>query len=197
MQKVDLTYLKPLVAHVMQQPYREGEWTVQGFGFLRRYFGPVGDPKRYRLNLWNNWFSVPDVSTIHDHPWHFKSTIVAGVFCNVRYGLDPNGITHHFTTIKTGEGGGMEKSPTHEVGLTPMRPELCAPGDVYRQQASEIHETLFKNGTVTLNERTPVGDGEHARVFWPFGTDWVDAIPRAATKAEVTEAVAHSIRKWF
>lgn len=56
-------------------------------------------------------------------------------------------------------------------------------------------QTLFEDGTVTLNER--IGDTEHARVFWPYGTDWVDAIPRPATREEVSDAVLNSLRRWF
>jgi len=196
--KTDLTYLKPLVSRIMSAPLAKNEWTVQGFGFLRTYFGPPEAPKRFRLNLWNSRFAVPNVSTIHDHPWHFKSVIVAGFFCNVRYRVC-NGLTHHFTTIRTGEGGGMEKSPIMNAALQAQRPELYSPGDMYFQEASEIHETLFVDGSVTLNERTPRadGDGEHARVFWPYGSNWVDALPRAATRDEVAEAVSHSLKEWF
>jgi hypothetical protein len=42
-----------------------------------------------------------------------------------------------------------------------------------------------------------VGDTEQARVFWPYGHEWVDAIPRPATRAEVETAVSNSLRKWF
>lgn len=193
--KHDLTFLRPLVEKIMRTPLAHQTWTVQGFGFLRTYFGPPDAPKRFRLNLWDSRFTVPDVSTIHDHPWDFTSIVVAGVFANQRYAVDPCGQTHHFTTIKTGEGGGLEKADTHEVGLLPKHVELYAPGEVYTQAADEIHETIFKDGTVTLNER--IGDTQHARVFWPFGTDWVDAIPREATRGEVGDAVACSLGKWF
>lgn len=197
----DLTFLKPLVANVLQDDKRA--WTVQGFGFLRTYFGPASAPKMYRLNLWDSHFTVPNVSTIHDHPWDFVSVIVAGEFINQRYDQctrdyskpDPGQFTHAFTTIKTGEGGGLEKSAIRSCVLDPSREEHYLPGDVYGQRANEIHETKFADGSVTLNKR--VGDTEHARVFWPYGTDWVDAIPRAATKDEVTSAVLHSLRRWF
>lgn len=206
--KTDLTFLRPLIISALQDERRE--WTAQGFGFLRTYFGPADAPKRFRLNLWDSSFSVPNVSTIHDHPWHFTSVIVAGQFCNVRYDIDrsisdkfkrgdplPRQATHSFTTIRTGEGGGMEKSPIMPTVLIARRPELYAPGEIYYQAASEIHETLFKDGSITFNERTPLADGDHARVFWPFGTNWVDAIPRPAARDEVANAVSRSLRGWF
>ena len=193
----DLTFLRPLVANTLAAP--STEWTVQGFGFLRTYFGPSFAPKHFRLNLWDHRFTVPNVSTIHDHPWDFKSLIVAGEIINQRYSMAMmrNGeFTHHFTTIKTGEGGGMmEKAEIEACVLNPKREEVYHPGDIYRQKASTIHETIFEDGTVTLNER--VGDTQHARVFWPFGTDWVDARPRPATADEVRYATRYSLSRWF
>jgi hypothetical protein len=198
--QTDLTFLKPLVASVLRDSHRE--WTVQGFGFLRTYFGPADAPKRFRLNLWDHRFTVPNVSTIHDHPWDFTSIVIAGEFANQRYTMkalpvqvEPIKYTHAFTTLKTGVGGGLEKSAFNACVLEPKPEELYRPGDVYHQRADEIHETLFADGTVTLNER--IGDTEHARVFWPWGTHWVDAMPRPATREEVSIATLNSLKRWF
>jgi hypothetical protein len=193
--QTDVTFLRPLVANIIQD-YRR-EWTAQGFGFLRTYFGPADAPKKFRLNLWHSRFTVPNVSTIHDHPWDFTSIIVAGEFSNVRYKMkmaDRNP-THAYTTIKCGIGGGMEKSEFQACVLVEGFPEDYFPGDEYRQRAAEIHETRFVDGSITLNERT--GDTEQARVFWPWGTHWVDAIPRPATPEEVADAVSYSLERWF
>jgi hypothetical protein len=193
----DLHFLRPLVASILREEHRE--WSVQGFGFLRTYFGPADAPKKYRLNLWDKRFKVPNVSTIHDHPWAFRSLIAAGQFANLRYTSHIPGLretpTHTFTTIKTGEGGGLEQSRWCHCALVPKPLEYYKPGDTYEQRADEIHETLYLDGAVTLNERT--GDTEHARVFWDYGTDWVDAMPRPATRAEVSDAVSYSLREWF
>lgn len=195
-------FTKPLVQKLLTD-WEMYDWTVQGFGFLRMYFGPKENKKRYRLNLWDHRFTKPGVSTIHDHPWHFNSCIVAGVFCNQRffietprsnYDLVP---THSFTTIRTGEGGGMEKSPIEICRLIRQTPELYTAGATYHQDAHEVHETLFEDGSVTLNERTPLPDGDHARVFWPVGESWVDAEPRPATEDEVKAAISSSLKRWF
>jgi hypothetical protein len=194
----NLRYLKPLVEQILRNPFNHS-WSVQGFGMLRTYFGPQAEPKRFRLNLWDKRFAVPGVSTIHDHPWHFGSIVIAGMFVNVRYELTEEEYysTHFYTTIKTGEGGGMTKTPTKHCVLVPSAPELYKPGDEYRQNADEIHQTIYSDGTVTLNERARVGDGEHARVFWTAGTDWVDAEPREADAKEVGLAVDTALREWF
>jgi hypothetical protein len=197
----DLTFVKPLVQKILEWPSNH-QWSVQGFGFLRTYFGPCGNEKRFRLNLWDSRFTVPNVSTIHDHPWDFKSLIVAGHFVNRRYRvqhpklteLTDTAPTHSFSTITTGINSTLEKSPIDHCVLEPWDNEYYKPGDTYRQRASEIHETKFMDGAVTLNER--VGDTEHARVFWPYGTDWVDAKPREATPEEVRLATASAL-EWF
>lgn len=191
----DLMFLKPLVARVLQD--NRHQWTVQGFGFLRTYFGPADNPKRFRLNLWDHRFSVKNVSTIHDHPWDLTSLIIAGHMQNQRYVLADYGATpsHSYTTIRTGEGGGLIKDPTRLAYLEPKLREIYDPGESYSQKADEIHETIFDDGTVTLNER--IGDTEHARVFWPYGTEWVDAIPREASRDEVSDAVLGSLRRFF
>lgn len=195
----DLTFLKPLVAAALQDDRRE--WTAQGFGFLRTYFGPADAPKKFRLNLWDHRFTVPNVSTVHDHPWDLRSLIVAGPFINQRFMMPwvtPDIFprpTHTFTTIHTGVGGGIVRDDMKQCVLEPRALEQYYPGDEYTQHADEIHETIFEDGCVTLNER--VGDTERARVFWPYGTEWVDAFPRAATRDEVVSTVAYALRRWF
>lgn len=194
MSLASLTYLKPLVARVLRD--YNTIWSVQGFGMMRTYFGPPDNPKEFRLNLWDSRLAVPGVSTIHDHPWDFESIIVSGAFINQRFHFetDYDRATHVYTTIKTGEGGGMEKSPTKTCILEPSRPELYQPGDIYRQKANEIHETIYVDGCITLNQR--VGDTQHARVFWPTGTQWVDAEPRAATPVERAAAIAQALERF-
>lgn len=210
MRKAEMFFaMRELVRDCLLTPHAR-VWTVQGFGMFRCYFGPADDPKQYRLNLWDSRFKVPGVSTVHDHPWHFNSWIMGGNFTNVRYRLgtidyasvgrpavSAAGWTHHGTTIKTGEGGGPDGSLTFNCYLHRLQPEMYSAGDHYEQNADEIHESFYDDGTVTLNKRTRVGDGEHARVFWPFGQEWVDAKPRRATTAEINDAISLALKKWF
>ena len=188
----DLSLLRPMVREILAHPFQH-DWTVQGFGMLRMYFN---EDKRWRLNLWNRKFAVAGVSTIHDHPWHFQSMIIAGRFTNRKYAPQPDGVYYNFQTIKTGEGGG----PVGEPAQMPLKvlPEAnYLPGMTYSQHHTEIHESLYADGTVTLNRRDRVGTGEHARVFWALGQEWVDAEPRKATPDEVYDATEHSLRSWF
>jgi hypothetical protein len=171
--------LRAAVKHMLEHPYNF-DWTVQGFGMMRAYLpGPVYD-KQFRINIWDGTLAVPNVSVIHDHPWAFKSWIINGRFTNVRY--IPNerlGVAYNYMTIKTGVGGGPS-GPPKVMRLLESAPEAYWTGDTYQQAPTEIHRSVPMDHTVTLNERTRVGDGEHARVFWPYKEQWVDAMPREA-----------------
>ena len=165
--------------------WEDREWSFQGFGMFRTYLDPL---KVWRVNVWDPRTAVPGVSTIHDHPWHFKSWVLAGMFQNVRYAYHPHGDLYSWSVIETGEGGG----PDGESGVMPLLRlpvETYHPRAVYRQHNREIHESMPTAGCVTLNKRERVDDGEHARVFWPHGTEWVDAEPRPATLAEMADTM--------
>lgn len=189
--------LRGAVHAILQHPADMG-WTVQGFGMLRCHFEA---DKTYRLNIWDSKLAVPGVSVIHDHPWNFQSWIINGVFRNIRYlEIDAQSIEcpdrlYDYMTIKTGEGGGARGDP-QSMFLHALPTELYVTGATYEQLASEIHMSDYLDGTVTLNERTRVGDGEHARVFWPHGEKWVDAEPRKATWEEIADACAGALDIW-
>lgn len=166
----------------------EYDWSRQGFGMLRTYFG---EDKKFRLNIWDSRLAVPLCSIIHDHPWHFKSLVLAGDFRNVRYACmrerSEHEATHEWQVIQTGPGGG----PDGERGfctLTAYEPELYGPGSVYHQSSTEVHASHYSDGTITLNDRIRLPDAEHARVFWPVGEKWIDAMP-----ASITYEGAHEI----
>lgn len=166
----------------------DAEWSLQGFGMFRRYLS-----KTERLHVWDSRFSVPGVSTIHDHPWDFESRVLAGTVVNRLYtvkeptvGVRP---THNCQRIKCGVGGCL-------VGDAPVLADLSVRsqwaytwGERYEEKAHEIHESFPSDGTVTLVTRTFKKDAEHANVFFPYGTEWVSAEPRSATSGEIKAAI--------
>ena len=182
--------LRVLVKSVLYN-CRQYDWTVQGFGMLRTY---IDKDKVFRLNVWDQSLKVQGVSTIHDHPWDFMSWIISGVVTNIRYdeGLNAVGKPHDYMLIKTGIGGGPRSSAGF-VRLMPYETEHYIEGDSYTQVANEIHESQFINGTVTLNRRTKRGDGEHARVFWPTGEQWIDAMPYEASESVMNRVISHAL----
>jgi hypothetical protein len=184
-------YMRELVRYLLEnrQSLPAKDWTVQGFGFMRLR---VADS--VRVHIWDARLRQPGVSDIHDHTqWAFTSSVVSGQIINVRYTLDARGQPHHMATLTCGIGGGMHNNkPAELVTLLPGTPELYAPGMSYRQEPDEIHRTHAADGTVTLirQERRQV---DTARVFWPEGGSWGDAIPRQATRDEIDEVGGYAL----
>ena len=198
--------MRSLIRGHLENPFKL-RWTVQGFGMMRCYFE---DYKRFRLNIWDAALAVPGVSTIHDHPWHFTSWVVNGWFHNIRFAALKEGYgllddremfergwrRYTYTTIKTGEGGG-KRGKIDMMWLQAQRVENYGSGSEYRQAADEVHMSTYNNGTVTLNDRTRIGDGAHAKVFWPNGEKWVDAKPREDTGIEISRTCNLALENWL
>lgn len=158
-------------------------WTVQGFGFMR-----LKIDESTRIHIWDARLREAGVSDIHDHTqWAFTSHIISGQIVNVRFEVhDQVGQPYHMATLTCGMGGGIHNDPVKTVSLITRTPELYLPGSSYRQEPDEIHRTMAADGTVTLirQERSKVNT---ARVFWPEGGAWGDAIPRQATPGEIDD----------
>ena len=184
--------LRAVVKTVLMYPHAH-DWSVQGFGMLRCC---LDKEKVYRLNIWDADLAVPHVSLIHDHPWSFTSWIINGEFNNRRYDLSSSKkVTHEWAVIRTGPGGG----PEGDRGLCTLRPrevEMYRTGDTYHQEPAEIHASYYTDGTVTLNERKRLPDGDHARVFWPAGEKWVAAEPRRAMPIEIARVTGKALERW-
>jgi hypothetical protein len=162
------------------------DWTMQGFGFLRLR---VSDTMR--LHVWDSRLRQPGVSDIHDHTqWAFTSHVLSGSLVNIRYQVcEPtcdNAQPHTMAVLNCGIGGGMQDGSSRRVALLAGKPELYLPGSTYHQEPDEVHRTLPADGTVTLIEQKR-REVDTARVFWPVGGEWGDAIPRQATRDEVKD----------
>lgn len=162
------------------------DWTVQGFGFMRLR---VSDSMR--LHIWDSRLREPAVSDIHDHTqWAFTSHVLSGSLVNIRFQIAAEAgedtMPHTQATLNCGIGGGMVDGSMKLVHLKPGRPELYLPGQAYHQEPDEVHRTMPADGTVTLIEqkRSEVGT---ARVFWPVGSGWGNAVPRHATRGEIED----------
>lgn len=178
-------------AYVLDHP-NDFSWTTQGFGMIRTY---LDEDKRFRLNVWDKRLRVSEVSDIHDHPWDFTSWVLVGQLKNQRYvegeQRNPKALPFQHVTITTGEGGGPIAAP-RPAWLVPMEEEIYTVGSGYVQHRLEIHKTEYLDGTVTINDRSPATPEHTARIYWPSGP-WVNAEPRAATKAEIYSAVEQAM----
>ncbi len=193
---MNYAFARAVAEEVLSKPWNR-DWSVQGFGMLRAYFGA---DKRFRLNIWDSHLAVPLCSIIHDHPWAFDSLILAGEFKNQRYRCenrqdrDQWGASHEWQVIQTGPGGGPDGSHGF-CSLFETATELYGPGDTYSQTPTEVHASYYTDGTITLNDRTRLPDGEHARVFWPVGLEWIDAIPHPATMGDIETVTARALAR--
>lgn len=189
----DHTYRETLRAFVLDTLKNRASlpmknWSVQGFGFMRYRVSP-----NVRLHIWDSRLRIPNVSDIHDHAqWSFTSRVMSGQIVNIRL-EEGSGDRYLRGVIKCGVGGGKLPGLPEPCDLHPVqRPEIFGAGEHYHQEADEIHRTYAEDGTVTLitQERK---DTDTARVYWPNGSEWVDAIPRPATAWEVQEIGARAL----
>jgi hypothetical protein len=66
-------------------------WAMQEIGLLGLR---LDDRREYRLHVWDPSSSVGE-PPIHDHPYDFTSTVIAGEMTNTRYEEDPLGPSYH------------------------------------------------------------------------------------------------------
>jgi hypothetical protein len=190
---------KALVKYLLSNP-AGFDWSLQGLGMLRLYLS-----KEARLHIWDSRYTVHNVSSLHTHPWHFVSEVVAGVVRNVRFtevpvnsieyvGAYPVGDVFKTADIKCGFGAYVQNQ--RETRLLSGGVEQYVEGQEYTQLANEIHESFPLDGTVTIVHREFTPDTEMARVFWRTG-EFVSAEPRRATLDEVRAITANALERWF
>lgn len=193
---MDIDIVHQQVKHLMENPLGV-KWQVQGLGMLRTYIN-----KGLRLHIWDSSLRTPGVSPLHTHPWSLYSRIIRGEMWNHRYQeVDQYSSSHPMefnkVTITCGSEACTHGEP-ETVFLEGQHPELYCRGDSYHQKASEIHESLPTDGTVTLIQRFfDQKDEETAQVYWRGRGSWVDAKPRPATEDEVIQVLSRSLNTWF
>lgn len=185
--RFDRAGIRKLLSDLIINPHHN--WQLQGMGMFRLYLA-----KEWRLHVWDNTFKTPNVTMLHNHPWDFESHIVCGRITNVVYQKKENLLpTHDERTIVCGPGGGECEKPATPVSLRLIRSDDYYAGEVYGEKASDIHETIYENGTITLVKRTFKEDTEHALVYPLHGKPWVSAEPRKAEPWEVAQALSTAL----
>lgn len=165
--------------------HEKHQWSLQGFGMLRLYVRDFA-----RIHIWHSQLRYPNVSMIHNHSWDLSSTVVIGRVVNTRYTPSARpevGRLYHTQRRITGYQT-VEIGPVQEQWLEQANAEIYDPGDTYAQKAHEIHRTDAQDGTVTVMERKEDTEGQ-ADIYWPYGSEWGTAKPRAATRDELLVGV--------
>jgi len=194
--------IKPLVKAVLKSP-QALDWTVHGIGLMLTYLD-----KEHRLHVFDKSLRVETVSPIHDHAWHLKSYIVAGILRQRRYDIiceqiEGSSLDKAYTGVEK-----FKQASINTVGIpipTPGPDVLVSVGDLeeyhegqsYHQHNDEIHETIPEDGTTTLIERTFARDIRCARIFWRGEGEWVSAAPRRATPNEIDYITQRALTLWF
>jgi hypothetical protein len=182
-----------LVRKLLESPLTL-DWSLQGFGMLRLYLS-----EEVRVHVWDSRFRIPNVSTIHDHPWDFKSVVLCGQLINLRYAEDalPGLPAEDYkkALIKCGAGACVVNN-AQECKLRELTREHYLPGDSYTQVAEEVHDTQARDGTITIVTRSfRKSNRDYATLY--FKDQWVSAEPRKAKPAEIITIVGNALLKLY
>jgi hypothetical protein len=129
--------VRTILEHAEDHP-----WTMQDIGLLGLR---LDDRREYRLHVWGPNYSVGE-PPVHDHPFDFTSTIIAGEMTNTRYDENPSGVEYHRVRYSPSN---EDARRTDTVSLSGTATSLIA-GDQYSQSAHELHDSRQLPGTVTI-----------------------------------------------
>lgn len=122
---------------------------------------------------------------IHDHRFGFVSMVMTGCLVNVMWdadhGYEP---THEVCTYRPGRGEDTKLEPLGKrVTVFRRYAEVLQPGQSYRVNATELHETFANEPTLTLMEKTHQHDVV-PRVLCRLGQEPDNSFDRHAMMAE-------------
>jgi hypothetical protein len=116
-------------------------WRMQEIGLMSLR---LDDRREYRLHVWDPSYCVGE-PPIHDHPYDFTSTVIAGEMTNTRYEEAPAGDEYVRFRFPT---GAESKRRSDAVRLCSTATKFTV-GHQYHQLVSELHASWQQPGTVT------------------------------------------------
>ncbi|MGO9343636.1 MAG: hypothetical protein ACLP6E_14135 [Acidimicrobiales bacterium] len=180
------TLSKALVLTMLQHA-EDFHWRMQDIGLMGLR---MDDRREYRLHLWDPSYYVGE-PPIHDHPYNFTSTIIAGELTNIRYEEDRAG--DEYVRFRYSPGAEDERR-SDTVRLSSTATTLTE-GNQYRQLARELHASLQQPGTVTAIRCSWV-DAPELTVCVRDEGSWRSGQGRDATREEVKCFTAKAL-EWF
>jgi hypothetical protein len=180
------TLSKALVLTLLQHA-EDFPWRMQDIGLMSLR---IDDRREYRLHVWDPSNCVGE-PPIHDHPYDFTSTIIAGEMTNTRYEEDPAG--NEYVRYLYSPGAEEERqSDTVKLSSTAT---TFTEGNHYLQLAHELHASRQQPGTVTAIRCTWV-DAPMLTVCLRNEDSWPSGLARDATRTEVKDFTAKAL-EWF
>jgi hypothetical protein len=134
--------LSKALVFTMLRYAEEFPWRMQDIGLMALR---LDDQRQYRLHLWDPSCIVGE-PPIHDHPYDFTSTIIAGELTNTRFVEDAAGEEYvRFRYSMPAE----DQRRADTVKLSAVSETLAA-GSTYRHLGPELHASGQQPGTVTV-----------------------------------------------
>ena len=180
------TLSKALVLTMLQHA-EDFPWRMQDIGLMSLR---LDDRREYRLHVWDPSPLIGE-SPIHDHPYDFTSTIIAGQLTNTRYEEDLAG--EDYVCFRYAPGAEGERR-SDDVRLSSTATTF-AEDSQYCQRAHELHASWPQPGTVTAIRCLWVEAPELTVCLRREGS-WCSVQGRDATTEEI-KGFAGKALEWF
>jgi hypothetical protein len=180
------TLSKALVLMLLQHA-EDFPWRMQDIGLMGLR---LDNRREYRLHVWDPSYCFGE-SPIHDHPYDFTSTIIAGELTNIRYEEDSAGDEY----VRFRYRPGSEDERRSDTVRLSSKATALAGGNQYRQLAHELHASLQQPGTVTAIRSVWV-EAPELTVCVRDESSWRSAQGRDATCQEIKSFTAKAL-EWF
>jgi hypothetical protein len=131
-------FVHQILTHAEDYPWRMQE--ELGLLGLR-----LDDCRKYRLHVWEPRDHLGE-PPVHDHPYDFVSTVIAGEITNTRHEESPSGAEYSRVRYLLSDD---RVRRTDTVRLSAASATLRE-GEQYAQLAHELHESRQQPGTVTI-----------------------------------------------
>ncbi len=169
-----------LVRSILEEPAGR-PWVMQELGLLAVW---LDERHEHRLHLWDPAAAIGD-PPIHDHPFDFTSTVIAGEITNTRYEESPSGVEYQRERYSLPDEQGRVVDSVRLAG----RSTRLVAGESYRQAAHELHSGAPTPGTVTIL-RMAFRPVSVLTVCQASGSPWVSGRSRPASANEVSRLTA-------
>ena len=180
------TLSRALVLTLLQHA-EDFPWRMQEIGLMSLR---LDDRREHRLHVWDPTYCVGE-PPIHDHPYDFASTIIAGEMTNTRYEEDPAGDEHVRFRYPPGAEVDRQSDTVRLSSTATTFPE----GSTYLQLAHELHASRQQPGTVTAI-RCSWLDPPTLTVCYRDESSWTSGQGRDATREEIKSFSAKAL-EWF